>query len=111
MSSSASPIEMLNSMGYLATAAPNARTALSILVSEPIDILLADIGLPDMSGTTLAEFAKSRIPSLTVIFTSGQAPDANVPANLAFRILLKPFSFDALLAVIASVEKTDRTAG
>jgi hypothetical protein len=61
-----------------------------------------------MSGTTLAEYALSRIPSLTVIFTTGQTADLRVPTNLPARTLLKPFSFDALLAVIASAEKAAR---
>jgi DNA-binding NtrC family response regulator len=89
----------------LVTSASDARTALSILVSEPVDILLADIGLPDMSGTTLAEYALSRIPSLTVILTTEQGTGSAAPRHLAARTLMKPFSFDALLAVIASVEK------
>jgi DNA-binding response OmpR family regulator len=96
---------MLRSKGYLATPARNARTALSIIVSEPVDILLTDIGLPDMSGATLAEYALARTPSLAVIFTTGQGIDSSVPTNLAVRTLLKPFSFDALLAVVASLER------
>jgi hypothetical protein len=32
-----------------------------------------------------------------------------VPASFGARTLVKPFSFDALLAVIASVRKVDRS--
>jgi PAS domain S-box-containing protein len=104
-----STVEMLRTMGYLATPASDARHAIAVLASEPVDILVTDIGLPDMSGAMLAEFAKSRIASLTVIFTTGRNPDATVPANLAARTLIKPFSFESLLAAIAAVEDSKRS--
>jgi CheY-like chemotaxis protein len=104
-----STVELLVSSGYLATSASDARAALSILASEPVDILLTDIGLPDMSGTTLADYALSRIPSLKVIFTSDQPPASKAPAHFTGRILTKPFSFDALLAAITAAENPDRT--
>jgi CheY-like chemotaxis protein len=97
-------VEMLSMSGYLATSAPDARTALSILVSEPVDVLLTDVGLPDMSGLTLAEYALSRHPSLKVVFTTGEGI-ANLPTGKGVRTLVKPFSFDALLALIASLER------
>ena len=50
-----STIELVRLMGHQATPAADARTALSILATKPIDILLTDVGLPDMSGTQLAE--------------------------------------------------------
>ena len=101
-------VEMLHSMGYLATPAADARAALSILVSEPVDILLTHINLSDMPGTTLAEYARSRMPSLAVIFTTARPADSSIPANLPARTLLKPFSSDALQAMIASLERANR---
>ena len=101
-------VEMLRSVGYLATPAADARAALSILASEPVDILLTHIGLPDMSGTTLAEYALSRIPSLSVIFTTAKVSDSGIPPTLPARTLLKPYSIDALQAMIAAIVRGDR---
>lgn len=97
-------VEMLRLMGHHPLAAANARSALSILIAESLDMLLTDVGLPDMSGAMLAEYAASRETSLLVIFMTGQAPDPGTPANLAALTLTKPFSFDALAAAIASAE-------
>jgi CheY-like chemotaxis protein len=99
-----STIEMLRSIGHHATGANNARKALSLLLSEPVDILLTDIGLPDMSGATLAEYATSRTPALAVIFVTGQAPDPATRAGVTAPMLMKPFSLDALLSAIARVQ-------
>jgi len=101
-----STVEMLRLLGHLPLAAGTARGALSILMSERVDILLTDVGLPDMSGVMLAEYATSRDPALTVIFASGEAPSPSTPASLTALTLAKPFSLDALAAAITSVEKT-----
>jgi CheY-like chemotaxis protein len=84
--------------------ANSARKALSVLVSEPVDILLTDIGLPDMSGATLAEYATSRTPTLAVIFVTGQALDPATRAGVTAPMLMKPFSLEALLSAIARVQ-------
>jgi len=95
---------MLQAIGYRASPAADARTALSILASEHVDVLLTDVGLPDMSGETLAELAISQKPHLAIIFATGQAAGIQMPATTTSFTLVKPFSFDALAAAVASVE-------
>jgi PAS domain S-box-containing protein len=93
-------VDMLSAMGHHAMSAGDASTALSILTSNPIDILLTDVGLPDMPGTTLASHAKSRFPELNIILAMGEAPDADANALGAARTLVKPFTFEQLAAAI-----------
>jgi DNA-binding NtrC family response regulator len=97
-------IEMLRSMGHCATTADDARAALVLLESQPTDILLTESELQDMPGSTLAEHAISRVPTLAVIFATGQVTEPSAPANMRARTLVSPFSFDALATAIASVE-------
>jgi CheY-like chemotaxis protein len=97
-------VDMLSVMGYHAMSASDARTALSILTSNPIDILLTDVGLPDMPGTTLASHAKSRFPALDVIFATGEAPGTDLTKLGMARTLVKPFTFDQLAAAIRERE-------
>jgi CheY-like chemotaxis protein len=97
-------VDMLSAMGHHAMSAGDAYTALSILTSNPVDVLLTDVGLPDMPGTTLAIHAKSRFPTLNVIFASGS--DDITPETA--RTLIKPFTFDQLAAAINSAPARER---
>jgi DNA-binding NtrC family response regulator len=96
-------IDMLSAMGHHAMSASDASTALSILTSNPIDILLTDVGLSDMPGTILASHARSRFPSLSVIFAMGEAADTEVSTLGTARILVTPFTFEQLSAAISAV--------
>jgi CheY-like chemotaxis protein len=103
-----STIELVRRMGHQATPAADARTALSILATKPIDIVLTDVGLPDMSGAKLAEEAVLQNPELAVIFASGQGQDSDVQSNNGAITLPKPFSYDALAEAIASAARKGR---
>jgi CheY-like chemotaxis protein len=101
-------VDMLSVMGHHIMSASDARTALSILTSNPVDILLTDVGLPDMPGTTLASHAKSRFPALDVIFATGEASGTDPTTLGTARTLIKPFTFDQLAAAISSAPGTER---
>ena len=101
-------VDMLSVMGHHAMSASDARTALSILTSNPVDILLTDVGLPDMSGTALASHAKSRFPTLDVIFATGEASGTDDTQLGSARTLIKPFTFDQLAAAIGSAPGRER---
>jgi PAS domain S-box-containing protein len=101
-------VDMLSVMGHHAMSASDARTALSILTSNPVDILLTDVGLPDMPGTALASHARSRFPTLDVIFATGEASGTDSTQLGAARTLIKPFTFDQLAAAIGSAQRRER---
>jgi PAS domain S-box-containing protein len=103
-----STIELVRLMGHQATPAADAQTALSILATKPIDILLTDVGLPDMSGAQLAEQALLQNPELAIIFASGQAQESGVPSNIEAIALSKPFSSNALAEAVASAARKGR---
>lgn len=101
-------VEMLCAMGHHTMSASDGHTALSILTANPVDILLTDVGLPDMPGTALASRAKSRFPALIVIYATGEASGADPAALGATRTLIKPFTFDQLAAAIGSAPARGR---
>ncbi|HEY1891355.1 MAG TPA: response regulator [Steroidobacteraceae bacterium] len=101
-------VDMLSAMGHHAMSASDAYTALSILTSNPIDVLLTDVGLSDMPGTTLASHAKSRFPALNVIFATREASETDTAALGSARTLIKPFTFEQLAAAITSAPNRER---
>ncbi len=101
----ASTVELLQLMGHQATPAADGKTALSILASKPVDILLTDLGLPDTSGAKLVEQALLQNPELAIVFASGQKQDSAAPSTIGAISLAKPFSYDALAEAIASAAR------
>ena len=63
-------IDVLAELGHAGVEASNGREALQKL-DPSLDLLLTDIGLPDMSGTDLAAQCLERQPQLRVIFATG----------------------------------------
>lgn len=92
----------LKNEGFSYTAAGNGGSALSRLVSEPVDIVLLDLGLPDMDGTEVIKKVRewSEMP---IIVVSARDQDKEKAAALdlgADDYLTKPFSTTELMARI-----------
>jgi CheY-like chemotaxis protein len=64
---------------------------------ERIDLLVADIGLPDIAGPELAAYLHLKRPDMKVIFTSGY-PRATLDSNAA--PLVKPLPLSVLVATV-----------
>lgn len=95
----------LGRAGLSVMAAHTGREALGLLKSRPIDLVLLDVKLPDMSGTAvLSELcAGSRVP---VILLTGSAEHLDLSSIAAYGIaghIAKPFSTELLLRRISTV--------
>jgi len=98
----------LQEMGYKVIEAGNGRQALSLVeqYTEPIDLLLTDVVMPQMGGRQLAETLTSQRPQLKVLFTSGYMDDAVVRHGLLtaeVEFLAKPFTHGDLAAKVREV--------
>jgi len=106
--------EILGSLGHEVIHAATAAQASEQLLQHHIDILLTDVGLPDGSGIDLAVWARTRQPTLAVVFSSGcdVLADASTRAGLSgVHQLLKPYSPQQLERVIAMLAQPASHAG
>ncbi len=92
----------VKSEGFLCVTAGNGQTALKKLVSEQVDMILLDLGLPDVDGMEVIRRVRewSELPILVV---SARDQDKEKAAALdagADDYLTKPFSATELLARI-----------
>ncbi len=98
---------VLTSRGYSVLPAHNAVEALQLFRSHhgPIDLLLTDVVMPDMTGPDLADALAREQPGLKVLFIAG-LPDTPVIRNsiLARGLDLLPKPFDPR-ELIRRVEK------
>jgi PAS domain S-box-containing protein len=96
--------EVLTELGYQYIEAKDATSALPHLESSRrIDLLVSDVGLPNMNGRQLAEIARQFRPGLKVLFITGYAEQATVRSGFlapGMEMISKPFTLDAVAAKI-----------
>jgi len=92
----------LQSEGYKYIIAKTAQSALNLLVSEQIDLMLLDLGLPDFDGIDVIRKVRewSEIPIIVVSARDQDKEKANALDTGADDYLTKPFSATELLARI-----------
>jgi signal transduction histidine kinase/DNA-binding response OmpR family regulator len=88
--------EILQDLGYDVIDADSGEQGLEFLQRSPVDIIVADVGLPGMSGPAFAARAREAHPTVGLVFATGRSnlPDANRFAGSV--VLSKPFSSTAL---------------
>jgi PAS domain S-box-containing protein len=99
-------VEVLNDLGYRALEAIDGPSALRILQSsQRIDLLVTDIGLPEMNGRQVADAARSTRPTLKILFMTGYAEGAASSEFLekGMQIISKPFTMDKLAEKIQEI--------
>ncbi|WP_201220609.1 ATP-binding protein [Halochromatium roseum] len=100
-----SMIQLLTLMGYQANGVSNGSDALATIAVAPPDLVLLDIGLPEMDGIEVARrlSAMAARASLKLVAMSGYAPGTLGDAAALFDAhLLKPAGRDALGALLSS---------
>lgn len=95
----------LSARGYTVLEAASGLDALRIFeeTTQPIDLVVSDVVMPEMDGPTLLRELRKNHPDLKVIFVSGYAEDAfrkNLPDGEEFNFLPKPFSLKQLVETV-----------
>ncbi len=94
---------VLKREGYAVVLAESGRAALSVLEREPVDLLISDIKMPDMSGVEVLREAK-RIDAdmVGIMVTAFASTDTAVEALRlgAYDYISKPFDVEALKAKV-----------
>src|SRR3982751_1766596 len=95
----ATAVGIMEALGGTVFDAYNGQQALKLLQAHPkIQVLFADVRMPGMSGTELAEAAQRLRPDLRIVLTSGYVGPQDVPADIPF--VPKPWRADAIAEVV-----------
>jgi two-component system KDP operon response regulator KdpE len=92
----------LGTQGYQVLDAPNAKTALELVEQTP-DLIILDLGLPDMQGLELLRILRSRNEGVPIVVLSSRGDEAAKVQALdlgADDYVTKPFGMEELLARI-----------
>ena len=90
----------LSAQGYQTLDAPNGKTALELLREAP-DLIILDLGLPDMAGHDLLRMIRARDEKIPIVVLSSRDDEAGKVQALdsgADDYVTKPFGMDELLA-------------
>jgi PAS domain S-box-containing protein len=100
-------VEVLRELGYVAFQAANGAAGLELIKSsQPIDLLITDVGLPGLDGRQVAEIAREHRPGLRVLFVTGYAANAAVRSNFlapGMEMISKPFAMKELSEKISEM--------
>ena len=99
---------VLKKQGYTILESKDVHDAIELTKNwqEPIDLLLTDVVMPDLSGPDLADQLMAIHPEMKVLYMSGYADNAIVrhgvlPPDAAF--VQKPFTAEALNGKVREV--------
>jgi CheY-like chemotaxis protein len=98
-----STLRLLNFLGYASVPAKSGREALRLIANEQgIDLVLVDVGMPEMNGVDLTRAIHGMRPTLPVILVSGYG-DLDVLREFGqARIIQKPYTEASLVDKIAA---------
>ncbi|NBV25147.1 MAG: response regulator [Proteobacteria bacterium] len=97
----------LNSFGYQVVVAPDGKQALRLYDPQTINVVVADLIMPEMDGMELIRKLQAREPSVRIIAITGGGESKSEPyLRMADRLgavktLAKPFPLEALRLAVA----------
>ena len=96
-------LDIIEDFGHTGLEAGNGAEALELSAQHAIDMLITDVGLPDISGVELANRLRQINALLPVLFASDHSHIAGVTLDARTAVLQKPFTVDMLGKAIAAL--------
>lgn len=101
--------DLLESYGHsVVEARSGAQAKAAVERDEAFDVLLTDLGLPDIDGAALAEWCRQRRPGVPIVFSTGRddfAPPAALRQGGPVAVMTKPFDGETLRRSLDSVAR------
>ena len=104
--------ELLQAAGHAILAAESGPAGLAHLEHALSDLVLTDLGMPEMSGAEVARRVKAAHPGLPVVLLTGWGDTATLPDDdrqFVDRVLGKPVRLADLLQVVAELTGAGET--
>jgi DNA-binding NtrC family response regulator len=94
--------EALSVRGFRVLATDNGYEAMRLLAQEHVDVLIADVVMPDINGIELAKQAKLLRPNIKVMLETGYFSRAEEAKSVG-KLLFKPLRADQIEAEIRNL--------
>lgn len=105
-------VRWLASAGYDTREAPDADTALDLVIGNPPDVVLCDVQMPGRDGLWLVERIRERLPNVAVVLATAVR---TVPPVMSLRegvveYLVKPFERERVLTAVRGAVEWHKAA-
>lgn len=102
--------DLLGGSGHEVTSVESGAEALRLVAERDFDIVLTDLGMPEMNGWEVAAAVRRLRPAVPIVLVTGwgeTVPAEEAARNGITRILSKPFSLEQILASIDMALRPD----
>ena len=100
-------VDILEILGYSGDVAKNGKEALEFLEKNSYDVLLTDLGMPEMNGWELIEIVRKKYgDQLKIVVTSGWVDKlihGKIAENEVFATITKPYEIAMIKEVVSKV--------
>jgi len=100
--------------GYDACVASTGRAALDLARATPPQLVVLDLGLPDLDGVQLCRLLRAALPTVPIVIVTARDADVDVVVGLdagATDYVTKPFSMSVLLARLRAHLRVEAPTG
>jgi len=97
---------LLRAYGQVVFEAESGPAGLAILEQQAVEVVLTDLGMPEMTGWEVARQVKERYPRLPILLLTGWGDQVVMEAEertLVDKVLSKPVPLEALLQALGEV--------
>ena len=95
--------QAMTKKGFCVLEANTGMSALTLIATQTVHLIVLDMTLPDVSGLTIARALSQTHPLLPIVIATGHDPDpAGLPANVV-EVIRKPFSLRTLCAQLQTI--------
>ncbi len=101
-----STIEALQDLDYDPVACGSGAEAIVLFESQPFDLVITDVIMPEMTGPELIKHLKLSHEDFAVLFVTGYVGDGETGDLVGYELLRKPFTVGALAnAVVVALSR------
>lgn len=107
-------VDVLRRIGYSSEVACGGKEGLEIFGKDDFDLVITDLGMPDMSGWEVSKSVKKEKPSVPVILITGWGvePDPHKVKDSGVDLVInKPFQIDQLEKIIKQMINLKKDGG